>query len=108
MVPYKTLMNHFQGSLLETRLHRHKQIRIRDGGWHFKNMGSMKDIVFKMRASDHYNKRVENNIIPNLRNMMENERVDKGKKLSVVPIDNHPKWFRDNIDDFKHMLTEEK
>ena len=44
-----------------------------------------------------------------LHNRMEVARAVKGRKLVVEPIteESHPKWFVENIERFRHLITED-
>jgi len=110
MMPYGALKSDYGGSLWEARRLRRKGGHVANGGWHFSNMGGADAIRTKLKASCHFD-------IPSYKRMFEDgdyldglmqgrEKI-KGRSLSVVPIDSHPVWFRENLDKFKHLLTKE-
>lgn len=111
MLPYKMLISLFGGSLWAARKHRRGGRQVPKGGWHFSNMGGKENIRLKLKSSCHFN-------IPSYKRMFEDEdylddlmdgkeRI-KGRSLSVVPIDNHPVWFVENIGRFQHLMKEDK
>jgi len=110
VVPYRTLISKYKGSLWEARRLRRRG-RKTVGGWHFSNMGGKDAVRLKLQASCHheldsYKKMINDPAF--LYNTMEGEREIKGRKLNTVPIDyEYPVWFKDNIDKFKHLLTKE-
>jgi len=112
MMPYGTLESKYDGSLWEARRLRRKcNQRIKKGGWHFSNMGGAEAVVLKIQSSCHHNTVSYKKMAANrdfLYDLMEGARTIKGKKMSVVPIDDsYPIWFKENLEKFKHLLTEE-
>jgi len=108
MIPYKTLMSRYKGSLFKVRMRRRKGGKIL-GGWHFSNLGGIDAVRLKMESSGHHAASFTREVLETpgaLYDKMEVSRVVKGKKLRAEPIDFHPVYFRDNIEKFKHLMTE--
>lgn len=108
---YKNLVSVFNGSPHEIRSKRRKGICVQRGvqnrGWHFSHMGGFEKVKLKSISSPHFNiyARMSDQ---DFRNQMKEGGVIKGRKLVKGPIDNtYPKWFVENIDDFKHLLLED-
>lgn len=108
LIKYDSLKNNFKNSLFGARKKRRGGHAVVSGGWHFTKIGDIDSVALKLRSSGHYN-------LPSVKKMwsdkkilhdqMEVSRRIKGRNLEVVPIDEHPKWFCQNIDKFKHLLT---
>jgi beta-1,4-mannosyl-glycoprotein beta-1,4-N-acetylglucosaminyltransferase len=111
MMPYSTLKSEYGGSLWEARRLRRRGGKVRQGGWHFSNMGGAGAIRTKLKASCHFDTTSYKKMYEDtgyLYDLMEGERTIKGRKLTVVPIgDNYPVWFKTNVEKFKHLLTKE-
>ncbi len=115
IMPYKILRDGYGGSLFKARMQRRKGklIRPKNGipvGWHFRNMGGQEAVELKLKSSGHFSGVRAELLLKNpdiLHDRMEVKREDKGRKLVVESIEHHPQWFKDNIEDFKHLMTEE-
>lgn len=108
LIPYSGLEGYFNGSLHEARLQRRKGHSIKQGGWHFTKIGNVDSVARKLRSSGHYNMPSIKKMWQDkdyLRDRMEVSRAIKGRELMVSSVEDHPKYFRDNIDEFKHLLT---
>jgi len=111
ILPYKTLKSIYNNSLFKARMARRSGEAAKNGGWHFTKLGGRDAVVLKAKSSSHFRCKSYQAMAHNpeyLHTIMESERRIKGRKLVVVPItDDYPLWFRENIDKFKHLLTEE-
>jgi len=96
-------------SLYDVRMKRRSGHAVKSGGWHFTKIGDIDSVALKLKSSGHYNlpsvKRMWSDKKV-LRDKMDGSRKIKGRQLFVSSIDDHPKWFLENVDRFKHMLTE--
>jgi beta-1,4-mannosyl-glycoprotein beta-1,4-N-acetylglucosaminyltransferase len=98
-------------NLWEVRRLRRKGNKV-NNGWHFANMGGKEQVIRKVQASCHHKTEKYKKMASDpdfLYDMMEGDRKVKADKvLSIVPIDDkYPKWFRENLDRFEHLLTKE-
>ena len=113
LISYDNIMSipAFKKSLHTVRLHRRHGGPVRCG-WHFSNMGGQEAVKLKLQSSGHYSTNLSQILIKDpdaLHNRMEVDRAIKGRKLVKEPITekSHPKWFVENIEKFKHLITEE-
>lgn len=108
MMPFGRIKDDFDNSMFDARIIRRSGYAVKSGGWHFTKVGDIDSVALKLKSSGHYNlpsiKKMWSDK-KNLHNVMEVSRAIKGRKLSVSPIDEHPKYFLDNIEKFKHLLT---
>lgn len=110
VMPYKTLRTKFNNSLFEARARRRKGKMLKPGGWHFRNMGGIESVRLKLQASGHATSKLNQRLIQDpqmLHDRMEITRADNGREMHIVPTDLHPEWFKENIEKFQHLLTEE-
>jgi beta-1,4-mannosyl-glycoprotein beta-1,4-N-acetylglucosaminyltransferase len=110
LLPYKILKSVYAGSLFKARMRRRKGRAI-TGGWHFSNLGGLERVILKMKSSGHFDSKGTRMFLANtkkLQDIIEVTRAVKGRKLLLVPTDDYPVWFRENIEKFKHLLTKEK
>jgi hypothetical protein len=75
-------------------------------------MGGQEAVKLKLQSSGHAGAKLSQILVKDsdaLHNRMEVARAVKGRKLVVEPIteESHPKWFVENIEKFKHLITED-
>jgi beta-1,4-mannosyl-glycoprotein beta-1,4-N-acetylglucosaminyltransferase len=107
MLPYRTLKSEFDGSLFKARMKR-RSGHLTKGAWHFGHMGGMDAVILKLKSSCHFDSRPNRRLLANpkaIHDRMETTRGVNGRKLVTVPTNDHPVWFQENIEKFKHLLT---
>lgn len=84
-------------------------IVIQDGGWHFTSCGDVELIKKKIESFSHSELNREdiiNNIESNIKN--NNDLYYREKTYSYVPVDeSFPKYIRDNVDKYSHLIHKE-
>jgi len=113
LISYENFMSVpiFNKSLHKVRAHRRHGGSVRCG-WHFANMGGQDAVKLKLQSSGHAGAKLSQILAKDsdaLHNRMEVARAVKGRKLVVEPIteESHPRWFVENIEKFKHLITED-
>jgi len=112
MLTYSDLVTKYKENLWEVRKYRRKGKMVKNGGWHFANMGGKEKVVLKLKSSCHYDNSSYQSMINNpdvLYNYMEEKRNIKGRYLQVVLVDEtYPVWLKQNINKFAYLLTKEE
>lgn len=111
ILPYKNLVSVFNSSP-QTVMHGRRKHTVnitkgvKDRGWHFTFMGGVEAVQYKEKSYGHFDRHI-NETVETTRNRMKEGYTFRGRSLIKVPIDDtYPKWFVENIKDFKHLLLE--
>jgi beta-1,4-mannosyl-glycoprotein beta-1,4-N-acetylglucosaminyltransferase len=111
LLSFENIWEIFEGSPHKARLHRrHGKMLNKDGGWHFTFIGGAKAVQLKVRSYCHFGSKGTDILLnpETLHHRMEVERAAKGKKLELVEIDSDfPNYLIENIEKFKHLITED-
>lgn len=107
---YKDIKEHYDNSPHTVRLERRNgrwiERNMNKRGCHFTFMGGFDAVQYKGRSFSHFKNHMKQSDETVRQQMKEGGKV-KGRPLIKVPIDNtYPKWFVENIDDFKHLIWE--